>query len=148
MSASPHAAGCELCATDGGEVVLRLAQLRVVLVDDPLYPGFCRVIWNAHAGEMTDLQPAERSRIMMAVCKVEQVLREVMQPHKVNLASLGNVVPHLHWHVIPRYGDDAHFPAPVWAAAVRDPAPAALQQRLDRLPQLRAALQQAFKAEH
>jgi diadenosine tetraphosphate (Ap4A) HIT family hydrolase len=37
-----------------------------------------------------------------------------MAPDKINLASLGNVVPHLHWHVIPRFADDPHFPNPVW----------------------------------
>ena len=47
-------------------------------------------------------------------------LRTVLAPDKINLASLGNVVPHLHWHVIPRFADDAHFPAPVWAARARD----------------------------
>jgi diadenosine tetraphosphate (Ap4A) HIT family hydrolase len=43
----------------------------------------------------------------------------VAQPDKINLACLGNVVPHLHWHVIPRWRDDSHFPAPIWAAAKR-----------------------------
>jgi diadenosine tetraphosphate (Ap4A) HIT family hydrolase len=38
----------------------------------------------------------------------------VLHPDKINLASFGNVVPHLHWHVIPRFEDDAHFPAPIW----------------------------------
>jgi diadenosine tetraphosphate (Ap4A) HIT family hydrolase len=45
-----------------------------------------------------------------------------MQPDKINLASLGNVVPHLHWHVIPRFADDAHFPSPIWASPQRDGA--------------------------
>jgi diadenosine tetraphosphate (Ap4A) HIT family hydrolase len=67
-------------------------------------------------------------------------VREVMQPDKVNLASLGNVVPHLHWHVIPRYTDDAHFPAPVWAPAVRVTDPAVLAARQALLPQLGAAI--------
>jgi diadenosine tetraphosphate (Ap4A) HIT family hydrolase len=42
-----------------------------------------------------------------------------VQPDKVNLASLGNVVPHLHWHVVPRWTDDSHYPAPIWSAAAR-----------------------------
>jgi diadenosine tetraphosphate (Ap4A) HIT family hydrolase len=42
-----------------------------------------------------------------------------LQPDKINLASLGNMVPHLHWHVVPRWRDDSHFPAPIWAAAKR-----------------------------
>jgi len=37
------------------------------------------------------------------------------KPTKINLASLGNMVPHLHWHVIARFEGDARWPAPVWA---------------------------------
>jgi diadenosine tetraphosphate (Ap4A) HIT family hydrolase len=51
---------------------------------------------------------------------VEQALREQLQPTKVNVASLGNMVPHVHWHVIARFDWDSHFPSPVWAAAQRE----------------------------
>ena len=87
---------------------------RVVLADEPDYPGFLRVILNAHAKEMTDLSAADQTALMQVVFAAEAALREVMQPDKINLASLGNVVPHLHWHVIPRFADDPHFPNPVW----------------------------------
>lgn len=87
---------------------------RVVLVDEPDYPGFLRVILNAHVKEMTDLPSIEQAALMRVVFAAEAALREVMQPDKINLASLGNVVPHLHWHVIPRFADDPHFPNPVW----------------------------------
>ena len=114
---------CELCAQDGGEVIFRNDFLRIVLVDDADYPGFCRVICNAHIAEMTDLPISQRSQLMMTVCKVEQVMREVMQPDKINLASLGNFTPHLHWHVIPRYQNDKHFPQSVWGIAQRETHP-------------------------
>jgi diadenosine tetraphosphate (Ap4A) HIT family hydrolase len=61
-----------------------------------------------------------------------------MNPDKINLASLGNVVPHLHWHVIPRFADDAHFPSPVWAQAQRPSSQ--VDQRALLLPQLREVL--------
>ncbi len=131
---------CDLCAGPGGEVVFQHQKLRVVLVDDPLYPGFCRVIWEQHAQEMTDLTPAERSLLMTVVCKVEQAQREVMEPHKINLASLGNMTPHVHWHVIPRYADDAHFPQPVWGQRQRTTVESALAARRDLVPALRAAI--------
>ena len=131
---------CELCREDGGEVIHRNDRLRVVLVDDADYPGFCRVIWNAHVAEMSDLPPADRAILMRAVCQVESALREVLQPEKINLASLGNMVPHLHWHVIPRFGDDAHFPHPIWAQAVRQTAVEVLAARRALLPALRAAI--------
>ncbi len=135
---------CELCDTDGGEVLVDSGPVRIVLVDDPAYPGFCRVVWTAHVKEMTDLTPAQRSTCMQAVCQTEEIVRRVMAPHKVNLASLGNMTPHLHWHVIPRYEDDAHFPAPVWATAVRSAPAPALAERRARLPALRLAFQRYF----
>ena len=115
---------------------------RVVAVDDADYPGFVRVILNRHQSEMTDLQAAERDALMAVVWAVESVLRESLQPDKINLASLGNVVPHLHGHVIPRGRDDRHFPNPIWGEPMRKAAArpvdaaalaAALSGRLDRL---------------
>lgn len=95
---------------------------RVVRVDEPDYPGFCRVILKRHAREMTDLDEAERDGLMAVVYAVEAAVRETMRPDKMNLASLGNMTPHVHWHVIPRYADDRHFPGPVWAAPRREAA--------------------------
>ena len=110
---------CELCSRTGGELLWRDERCRVVHVAEPGYPGFCRVVWETHAKEMTDLSDADRLHLMEVVFAVESVLRELMQPEKINLASLGNVVPHLHWHVIPRFEDDPHFPQPVWAVPRR-----------------------------
>ena len=135
-------AGCELCETPGGEVLHQGTQFRVVLVDDALYPGFCRVIWHDHVKEVTDLNELDRMLMMDVLWQVEQVMREVMQPEKINLASFGNMVPHLHWHLIPRYTDDAHFPAPIWAEAKRQPSPSSLKVREERLPALRVRMQQ------
>jgi diadenosine tetraphosphate (Ap4A) HIT family hydrolase len=111
---------CPLCETQGGDLVWQDAFLRVVLPAEPEYPGFVRVIWNHHRREMTDLSPAERTHFMNVVWSVESIIREIMEPDKINLASLGNVVPHLHWHIIPRYTDDRHFPAPIWATPQRE----------------------------
>ncbi|HEX2530475.1 MAG TPA: HIT family protein [Burkholderiaceae bacterium] len=131
---------CELCAQPGGDVLYRHAALRVVLVNDKNYPGFCRVIWNAHVQEMTDLGADDRVLLMETVWRVEAAIREVMQPDKINVASLGNMTPHLHWHVIPRYADDRHFPDAVWAAARRAAEPSDLELRMARLPELQQAI--------
>ena len=138
---TPHTA-CELCALLAGPAVplWRNDQLTVVHVDDAAYPGFCRVIWHAHVKEMSDLAPDQRAALMAAVWQVELAVRDVMAPEKVNLASLGNMTPHVHWHVIPRYLDDAHFPDPVWAVARRTTAPATLAARAARVAQLSAAI--------
>lgn len=113
---------CELCATKGGTVLWESPTCRVVRVDDPHYPGFCRVIWTAHVREMSDLDPAERQTLMAVVFAVEEVIRALFAPDKINLASFGNMTPHLHWHVIPRWRDDRHFPEPVWGSVQRDSA--------------------------
>jgi len=110
---------CELCDTAGGELIWQDDRCRVVLVDEAGYPGFCRVIWRQHVKEMTDLGEADRAHVMRIAFAVEAALRELMRPDKINLASLGNVVPHLHWHVIPRFADDPAFPAPIWATPKR-----------------------------
>lgn len=112
--------GCELCTQDGGVLVVRTDKLRVIRAADEDHPAFYRVIWNDHVAEWTDLVPENRSHIMQAVAKVETVLREALSPTKVNLASLGNMVPHLHWHVIARFDWDARWPAPVWAPKQRE----------------------------
>jgi len=131
---------CELCDGPGGDPLWRDARLRVVHVAEPGYPGFCRVIWNAHVKEMTDLANADRAHLMRAVFTLEAALRAGLAPEKINLACLGNMTPHLHWHVIPRYRDDPHFPNPIWSAPLRAP------QDADRLATagLRESIAAAF----
>jgi diadenosine tetraphosphate (Ap4A) HIT family hydrolase len=136
------APACELCNGPGGAVLWQNDLCRVVRVDEPDYPGFVRVILQRHAREMTDLTLAERDGIMAVVFAVEAAVRETMRPDKVNLASLGNMVPHVHWHVVPRYRDDRHFPAPIWAAPARERASAG--QREQQARALAAAIVQAL----
>lgn len=137
------ATGCELCNPASEAVLWQDGFCRVILIDDSDYPGFCRVILDQHMSEMTDLSTPDRARLMDVVFAAEAALREVLAPDKINLASLGNAVPHLHWHVIPRYRDDRHFPKPIWADAAepsRRPRSApdagllarALKRRLDQ----------------
>mgnify|MGYP001384054620 CR=1 FL=1 len=134
---------CELCETDGGEILWQNELCRVVLVDDADYPGFCRVILKRHVKEMTDLGKMGRPHFMAVVLAAEQAVREVMAPDKINLASLGNVVPHLHWHVIPRFCNDKHFPNPIWGDAQRAGTPPQIDGLADKL---RAAFQEALGA--
>jgi len=133
---------CELCTQPGGTVIVRTDVWRIVLVDDPAYPGFCRVIVNAHIREMTDLTPTARAQVMAAVWAVEAAQRHVLRPHKINVASLGNLTPHLHWHVIPRFEDDAHFPQPIWGQSQRTPNAPAVHQRRAQLDALAKAIEQ------
>lgn len=141
---------CPLCQHDGGELVLRNAQLRVIRANEAGFPAFYRVIWNAHVAEWSDLSAQDRAYCMDAVVVVERVLRECLQPQKINLASLGNMVAHLHWHVIARFDWDSHFPAPVWAQSRADAQKSQNSVRLQaleqQLPALHDRLRQALQA--
>lgn len=114
---------CELCDSSDGEVVWESALCRVVRITDPDYPGYCRVILHRHLREMTDLPSHERIQLMTVVFAVESAVRRLYRPDKINLASLGNLTPHVHWHLIPRWHDDKHFPSPIWAPPRRESPP-------------------------
>ena len=139
-------AGCPLCDADGGLLVFRNEQLRVIQALEAGFPAFYRVVWNTHVAEFSDLSATERNACMNAALAVEQVLREQLQPTKINLAALGNAVPHLHWHVIARFDWDSHFPAPVWALATRAANAAALAAVESGLPQADKAIKSALAA--
>ncbi len=138
--------GCPLCAEPGGLLVWRGDWLRLIRADDALHPAFYRLVWQDHVREFTDLPPLQRSTCMDALALVEQGLRTHLAPDKVNLASLGNVVPHLHWHVIARWNWDAYWPQAVWAAAQRTPAEDRLATLRSQLPALDGSLRAAFLA--
>jgi diadenosine tetraphosphate (Ap4A) HIT family hydrolase len=114
---------CDLCNSTPHEILWQDDFCRAVLLNDANYPAYCRVELLAHVKEMTDLAPQDRARMMKTVFAVETAMREVIQPDKINLASLGNKTPHVHWHIIPRFKDDKHFPNSHWAEAVRQSTP-------------------------
>jgi diadenosine tetraphosphate (Ap4A) HIT family hydrolase len=123
-----------LCDGLGGALVWQGRNARVIRAQEEGFPAFYRVVWTAHAAEFTDLSAAERAECMELVAAVERVLRDRLSPDKVNLAALGNMVAHLHWHVIARWRWDSHFPGSVWAAVQRPRDPgreAEVQAQLD-----------------
>jgi diadenosine tetraphosphate (Ap4A) HIT family hydrolase len=139
-------AACSLCESDGGRLVVRTPQLRVIHAAEAGFPGFYRVVWNDHKAELSDLGAPERIACLDAVVVVEEALRRHLQPTKVNIAALGNMVAHLHWHVIARYEWDSHFPSPVWAAAVRTPEAAQMARVQAQLPAAEAQMVQRLGA--
>src|SRR5688572_11204401 len=106
---STAVSACVLCVPAEETVLWRDDAARVVLVPEPAYPGYCRVILAHHAAELSDLAPAECARLLRVVVAAERAVRAALRPDKINLASLGNQVPHLHWHVVPRWRDDPCF---------------------------------------
>jgi diadenosine tetraphosphate (Ap4A) HIT family hydrolase len=112
--------GCPLCDEAGGRLVFDAPKFRVIHAAEEGFPAFYRVVWKDHVPEWSDLSPQDRGLCMDAVAAVERSLRDALAPAKINLAALGNMVPHLHWHVIARFAGDSRFPSPVWAPAQRD----------------------------
>ena len=131
---------CPLCETDGGLVVFKNELFRIVQAVEAGFPAFYRLVWNAHVAEFSDLSPDERISCMNAVTVVEQTLRQELQPIKINLAALGNAVPHLHWHVIARFEWDSHFPASIWAVPQRAPSLEKLTQLAKQCEQINSLL--------
>ncbi len=112
---------CILCQETGGTLIYANDFIRVINANEPHYPAFTRVILQKHAAEMTDLSTEERQRLMEYVYLVEKVQREQLSPDKINLPQFGTMVPHIHWHIIPRFKWDLHYPASFWSSPNQDP---------------------------
>ena len=110
---------CLLCLPSKYPLIWSNSDFRIVLINDHSYPGYCRVEYISHVKEMTDLSNLKRQEFMRIVFIVEAALRAILMPEKINLATLGNITPHLHWHIIPRYKLDNHFPESIWSKRKR-----------------------------
>lgn len=144
MSGFVH--GCHLCEGAGGRVVFENARFRVVQAEEEAFPAFYRLVWSDHVTEFSDLSREDRVLCMEAVTAVERALREQLAPTKVNLATLGNKVSHLHWHVIARFDWDSRFPAPVWATVRQDRDADKEAELTLKLPALEAAIAAQLQA--
>jgi diadenosine tetraphosphate (Ap4A) HIT family hydrolase len=132
--------GCPLCESAGGVEIARTPLWRLVRAEEPGFPAFYRLVWNEHVREFSQLPAPHRAECLETVVQVETLLLRHLRPTKVNLASLGNAVPHLHWHVVARFDWDSHFPGSVWAQAQRVPPAERLAEVVARRPALEADL--------
>lgn len=135
-----RAAGCALCDGPGGRLVLQAPKWRLIHAQEAGFPAFYRLVWQDHVREFSQLARADRIECIDAIAAIEEAMLRDLQPAKANVASLGNAVPHLHWHVIARFEWDSHFPAPVWAAAQREADAARLDAVAQALPALEKTL--------
>lgn len=107
---------------------------RVLLMNDSRYPWLILVPCRAGISELFELEMAEQQQLWQETSYVGQVLKDVFQADKINIATLGNVVKQLHMHIVVRMQDDAAWPAPVWgngaAQGYTDEALAAMRARL------------------
>jgi diadenosine tetraphosphate (Ap4A) HIT family hydrolase len=109
--------GCVFCSGERPAADHRIAELGVTTVylhDDQFFPGWVVLILKRHATELFQLERGERARMLDEVSRVAGVIHEVYAPRKINYELLGNQVPHIHWHVIPRRADDPAPHAAVW----------------------------------
>lgn len=139
--------GCLLCTQPGGVPLWQDRAWRVIRAEDADFPAFYRVVARHHVPEFSALLAPERQRCMDLVCTVERVLIEQLRPNKVNLAALGNMVPHLHWHVIARFDWDSHFPQAVWGPRQREVAGGAAARLALSLEALDARVVEALDAQ-
>jgi diadenosine tetraphosphate (Ap4A) HIT family hydrolase len=109
---------CSLCedASKGMAMVGDLAVTRAYLQPSANFRGYCILVLKRHAVELDDLSPAERTALIEDVARVAHAIRLVCNPTKLNYEILGNVVPHIHVHIIPRYTADPAWDRAAWFA--------------------------------
>ena len=136
-------AACVMCGTygrsDGPLHIADLALSRVFLHEDQFFPGYVLLVLRRHVTELYDLPAPQRAALMEEVSRVAQALARSFHPVKMNYELLGNLVPHIHWHLVPRLATDPGLRAPIWTvehqAAPLAPAPAR-----ERIETIRRAL--------
>ena len=99
----------------------------------PVRPGYAYVIWNGrHVAEPWELAADEAAGFWSEVARVARAVEERYQPAKMNWLSLGNGVPHLHVHLVPRPHDDARAGWPLETEAFHvDVTPPVEQHHLE-----------------
>lgn len=127
---------CVLCNEVGGRLIWENDLVRIINAEDAHYPAFTRVIYQAHAKEMSDLSPTQRHELMDYIYLVEEVQRAVLEPVKINLAQFGTMVPHVHWHIIPRFKEDPHYPDAIWSASKYELSDQAINDYLNKQKKL------------
>lgn len=127
------------------EVVWQFPHSVALLGPWQFYHGYCILVARTHATELSQLRDAERHAHFDEMCCLARAIEACFRPHKLNYELLGNQVPHLHWHLFPRYVNDPERGGPVWLAldrAERDPKE---KERLQAGPQDRAATQSRLR---
>jgi diadenosine tetraphosphate (Ap4A) HIT family hydrolase len=109
---------CPMCTKWDDEADLRIAELEhtyVLLNRDQFFPGYCFVFTKTHVTELFHLDKNIRGEVIEEVNAVAEALHTLFQPAKLNYELLGNMVPHMHWHIVPRFTTDPLWPRPIWS---------------------------------
>jgi diadenosine tetraphosphate (Ap4A) HIT family hydrolase len=109
---------CPICAKWHDEPEQRIIELDQTLVSlnrDQFFPGYCFVYTKEHVTELFHLDVEVRNTVMAEVCSVAEALYNAFSPDKINYELLGNMAPHMHWHLVPRRASDPLWPRPHWS---------------------------------
>jgi len=113
----------------------------LMLGEHQFYPGYCVVILKDHFKEMTDIPQNIQQEFFQELMLASKAIEKAMGPKKMNMCSLGNVVPHVHWHFFPRYEDDPQFFDPPWLRMKEfDQARINPQEALQTIEKIRLAI--------
>lgn len=130
------------------EVVWRFPHGIAFLGPWQFYHGYCMLVSRTHASELSQLPDAERQAHLNEMTVLARAIEAAFQPHKMNYELLGNVVPHLHWHLLPRSADDPDRLKPVWLAIDQAERDSDVRRRLEATdrdrPETTAALRKAL----
>ena len=92
-----------------------LELCQVLLMNNALYPWIILVPKKANLIEIIDLSVEEQNLLMVEISAISRIFKN-LNPDKINIAALGNIVPQLHIHIIARFKNDLTFPKPVWVS--------------------------------
>lgn len=101
-----------LAADTTGIATLGLCSL--LLMKDRRWPWLILVPRRNGVTELHDLTPLDQTMLTFETCLVAKALKQFAGADKINIGSLGNMVPMLHVHVIARSAGDPGWPGPVW----------------------------------
>jgi diadenosine tetraphosphate (Ap4A) HIT family hydrolase len=118
--------GCPLDAprpasNEHWDFVAALGVSSLYLDKNQTYRGHCQLLFDPrHAARPDQLSAAEWSAWCADLFVAQQAIVRTVRPDHINVASLGNVVPHLHWHIVPRFKNDPRWGAPIWLTDLAD----------------------------
>ena len=93
-----------------------LSLSQVLLMNDARFPWIILVPQRENVSEIIDLTPDDQATLFQEMAAASHALRTEFNPDKLNIGSLGNIVPQLHVHVVARFAQDPAWPGPVWGA--------------------------------
>jgi diadenosine tetraphosphate (Ap4A) HIT family hydrolase len=118
--------GCPFCQpqAEANEFEVKVAGLRIstlCVVRSQVYYGYCVLKFNKrHVTGIEHLTEEEYNLFMQDLRQAALAITKAVNPDHMNYVTLGNIIPHLHYHIIPRYKNDPRWRAPIWTTHVSE----------------------------